>query len=264
MAWRCLLPIRNIKILRNSNARLLLIPYIQAATIILFILTSTQLFDLDTNKIGMQGVVNSLLEIILFSLISVCFSRTKNKSLIYLEVGFLLLIAFNLAHRFSYCMGEYFQVFDIIWLLCLIVISFGLIYSVINSQEKIIFFNKNSIHVFASGIFIMFSSLIIIFFIGIEFILTSIQINNVSYMNILKQNMPSVLIFTYTLSILLGKLIAKYFLDSIESISKKIDRVNAGKMCATIESDQKFNIYELKKLDRFILKIIIDLQEQIV
>jgi signal transduction histidine kinase len=236
-------------------------PYVQSAIIVSLSFVSIKMFrSTILSEIGSSGVINSILETGLFVLISMCLSRTKNKSLSYLEVGFLLLIAFNLAHRFSYTTGHYFKIFDVVWLICLVIIVYGLALAWGKKDEKIIFFGRNSIHVLTSAIFITFATFLLIVFLLIDFTISSIQINNINTSNILLQNIPSILIFSYSLSILVGKIVANYMSKPLEEMSKRIDIVYENKLDSDKILKEKFKIDEIDKLDNFILTTIAELQ----
>lgn len=135
-------------------------------------------------EVGKMGVINSLLETIFFIGVSTCLARTKSKSLIYLEVGFLLLISFNLAHRFSYNTGHYFRTFDVVWLISLVTIAFGL-FEAWKDKKTVEFFKSDSLHVYASAIFLAFSTFLLIVFIVVDLILSSATMSKVGYSNIL-------------------------------------------------------------------------------
>lgn len=211
------------------------------------------------SEIGEIGVLNSLMETILFISISICLARTKSKPLVYLEVGYLLLIAFNLAHRFSYSTGHYFRMFDIVWLISLITITFGLVESW-KDKRKIEFFKRDSLHVYASAIFLAFSTVLLVAFVMIDLILSSASMNKMGYSNILPQNIPSILIFSYTLAFLVSKIVASYLSRPLEKIAKRIDLVYESKSGANHILNKKFKIDELDRLDKFILKTITELQ----
>lgn len=207
------------------------------------------------NVIGIYGVINSILEVILFNLISICLSRTKNKSLIYLEIGVLLLIAFNLAHRYSHIPGNYFKILDTTWLICLVIIIFGLAKSW-KQDEKIEFLEQNSIHLLMSSIFIVFGSLIFLILIIFEILISSIVIDDHYVLSLLIQNIPSILVFSYSLLILLGKIVADYISMPLDRMLKRIDSIYENKFDIHKLTNEKFHIHEINKFDKFIFKTI--------
>ena len=114
---------------------------------------------------NITSVVNTVLEIIAFILMSLCLSRSKNKSLSYIISGFLFLIAFNLAHRFSYLTGHYYKSFDMIWLINYIIIIYGFSLAIKNKDEKIKFYYKNSIHVLINAVLTVFAAFLFVMFL---------------------------------------------------------------------------------------------------
>lgn len=236
------------------------LPYIQSAVIVIISLVLMVYFrNTIIREIGITGSVNSGLEIILYVILSISLAKTKNRSLNYLETGFLLLIAFNLAHRFSYTTGNYFKAFDTAWLLSLIIIIYGLIASWHEKKKPIEFYPDNSIHVLSSSIFICFSTFILILFVVFDFAITSMELNRSAVANILPQNIPSILIFSYSASLLVGKYVADYLSRPLESISHRVDKTYLNGFDEKM-LEKKFNIEEIDKLDKFILKNINELK----
>ncbi len=244
----------------NSKTWITAFSYVQSAVIVFLSFLSIIAFrGTVLSEIGTMGTISSLLETMLFIAISICLARTRSKSLVYLEVGFLLLIAFNLAHRFSYSTGHYFRMFDIIWLISLVTITFGFIKGW-KDKKLVEFFKPDSLHVYASAIFLAFSTISMIAFFIIDLILSSVAMNKIGYSNILPENIPSMLIFSYTLAFLVSKLVASYLSRPLEKISKRIDFLSENSVNANLLLNKKFKINELDRLDKFILKAIIDLQ----
>ncbi len=244
----------------NSKTWVTIFSYTQSVAIILLSFLLIIIFrSTILSEIGTTGMINSLFETILFIAISICLARTKSRSLIYLEVGFLLLVAFNLAHRFSYSTNHYFRMFDVVWLISLITIAFGF-YEGKKDKKLIEFFKHNSLHTYASAIFLTFSTILLAAFVIIDLIISSISMNKIGYTNILPINIPSILIFSYTLAFLASKLVAGYLSKPLEKISKRIDFLYENKLDKNQILNKQFNIYELNKLDKFILKIIAELK----
>jgi len=145
----------------------------------------------------------------------------------------------------------------VVWLVCLVVIIFGLILACKNNNEKIEFFEPNSIHVLTSEIFTTLATLLLLFSVLSDFFISSIEQNSVGASNVLPQNIPSILIFSYTLSLLLSKSVANYLSSPLENISKKIDE---NRFNSNAVDEKKFRIFEIDKLEKFIFKTIMQLQ----
>lgn len=261
-SWSYLL-VTYTKKSKINNSWLYKLPYFPPAIAIMLSLISIKLFRSNIlSEVGFTGILNSTLEVILFFVLSMALSRTKNKSLIYLEVGFLLLIAFNLVHRFSYSTGYFFKALDVAWIIALIIIIAGLALASQEKirQEKIEFFENNSIHVVTSTFFITFSTAILVFFAIIQFLISSSRLGGVETLKILIQNIPTALIFSYTLSLLTGKLIANKSSLALDKISKRIKIAYENKPGADQQLKEKLQIIELERLDKFILKTLTELQ----
>jgi signal transduction histidine kinase len=258
LAWSYLYSTQNNK--NEVRTWITVFSYAQSSAILLLSFLSIITFrNSILSEIGVNGVINSLLETMLFIAISICLARTKSKSIVYLEVGYLLLIAFNLAHRFSYSTGHYFRMFDVAWLVSLVTITFGLVESW-KDKTMIEFFKRNSLHVYASAIFLAFSTILLVSFVMIDLILSSASMNKLGYSNILPQNIPSILIFSYTLAFLVSKLVASYLSKPLEIIAKRIDFLYESKSGISHILNKQFKIDELNRLDKFILKTITELQ----
>jgi len=257
-AWLYLYFKKNQKSERNTL--ITVFSYAQSATIVLLSFISIFVFRKTIfSEIGFVGAMNSILETLLFIAISMSLARTKSRSLVYLEVGFLILIAFNLAHRLSYSTGHSFKTFDIIWLISLVTIIFGLVKSW-KDKKAIEFFNQNSLHVHTSAIFLAFATVLLVAFVLIDLTISSVSMNDVGYSNILPQNIPSMFIFSYTIAFLVSKLMASNLSRPLEKISKRIDFLYANKVVSNQLLNKKFKIHEVDHLDKFILKTITELQ----
>ena len=236
------------------------VPYIQSVFVILLSLISTA-FIRNTifHDFGISGTVDSLLETILYGILVFCLSRTKNKPLIIIEFGFLLLVAFNLAQRFSYLSSDTYKLFNVGWMLSLIIIIYGLILSSKSPQEHIELFIRNSIHVLSSSVSIIMTNVVLIAFIGFDLIISLQEIKEIGGLDIILMNTPAVLIFLHAFILFSVKLITEYFSRPLENMVIAIDRLDI-KQSAQLDSSNNFRIYELKKFNAFIIKTINELQ----
>ncbi|OGT46255.1 MAG: hypothetical protein A3F17_09020 [Gammaproteobacteria bacterium RIFCSPHIGHO2_12_FULL_41_15] len=236
-------------------------PYIQSIMIIFLSVFLAIVFkNVIIKDKNFLHILNTICEIILFILISTCLSKTKTKSLIYVEIGFIFLIAFNLAHRFSYLTGHYYKSFDMAWLICYVIISYGLFISIKFKEERIEFFEKNSIHVLINTLLTMFATLLFILFLFLGFVISSIEINDIGSLSIFPESIPSILVFSFSLSALIGKLVANSFSKPLEKISRRIDIINENKFGTNDIPGEKFEIYEVEKLSEFIVNVINELR----
>ena len=260
-AW-CYLLYNKISTKQQTGNRWLTIyPYIQSSLIIFLSLTIIVVIKSGTAaQINQCRIMNSLLEIVVFTLMSMSFSRTKNKSLIYLEIGFLLLIGFNFAHRFSDMMSAYYKAFDVIWLICLVVIIYGLYMSTRVGNKKIQFFEENSIHVLTSGAFILFANFILVIFISIAFGLSMLQIDKMPNLRMLLLDIPSALVFSFSLTVLLAKLLAWRLSQPLDRVIDKIGKLAENQVEIKPDEQNEFQIHEVQTLETFICKKISELQ----
>lgn len=257
-AWLYLLGTNRKEKMLARKAWFLRLTYVQPAIIVLLALISMILVGNSVlSRINKIGLGISILETALFILLSVCLSKTKNKSLAYLEAGFLLAISFNLMHRFTSATEYYFKGFYVLWLVCLIIIIFGFLFSYKNRNEKVEFFELNSIHVLTGEIFTLLTTFLLTFSVLTAVFISSIGQNSVGVSNVLLQNIPNMLIFSYTLSFLLSKSVANYLSKPLENISKKIDENNFH---TSFADERKFRVFEIDKLEKFIFKTITQLQ----
>jgi signal transduction histidine kinase len=259
IAWSYLLFIKNDKI--KSNNFIAKLPYIQSVMIVFLSIFLVVLFRKNIFKnMSLIQSLNTFFEMTLFIIISICLSRTKNKSLIWVETGFLALIAFNLAHRFSYLTGHFYKSFDVIWLISYLIIIYGYTLAVKASHEVIEFFEHNSLHVLISTVFAIFATFLFILFLFLGFVISSIEINDIGALNIFPENIPGILVFSLSLSVLAGKIAADYLSKPLKKISERIDLLHESKLNICEKDDEVFRICEINKLDDFIIKTISKLQ----
>lgn len=257
VAWSYLL-LKKIKNKSDPGNRISIYPYLYSACIISLSLVFIILIKhADMGFVGYCKMANSFIEIITFILVSICLSRTKNKSLIYLEVGFLLLVGFNFAHRYSDILSSYFKVFNVVWMSCLIVIIYAL-YKIKSEKNNIIFFEENSMHVLFSGAFVLFVNVILTVFIFVAFGLFLLQIDKAPSMRVLAIDIPSALIFSYTLTVLLAKYLAWRLYVPLEQIVQKIHRIANNHIIDEGNIDS-FKINEIQELECFITRTVSEL-----
>ena len=259
IAWSYLIHMKKREENSIQEGWLAKLPYVQSAGIILMSLISISVFNgFVIDEMGINGIINSSLEIVVFVLILMCLSRSVNKSLVYIEMGFLLLMAFNLAHRFSHVTGQYqcFKVLDVVWLLAFVIVIQGLILSKKDNTEEITFLEKNAIQVLTSGVFIIFANIILFLFIAIEFLVSEIEKSNVAGFSSQMQNVSSVIVFLYALTLLIAKILSVYVSKPLEHISRRIDRIDEDLSGSSDVDNKLIKIHEVNKLEKFIMSTI--------
>lgn len=237
------------------------LPYIQSIFVILLSLASlklarsTILYDL-----GAIGILNSLLEIGLYGILVFCLSRTKNKSLIMIEFGFLILIAFNLAHRFSHLSGESYKLFNVLWMLSLILISYGLFLSSKFNNERIECFPYNSIHVLFSNFLIVTVNLALLAFVIFDLMISMVEIKEIKGLEIIIINTPAALIFLHSIFLFSATRMTEYLSKPFENLIAGIHRLDQNKLNTHLIKSSSINIYEVEKFTNFVTKTINDLR----
>lgn len=235
----------------THNGRLVKLAYIQSAVIFIISLVFINTFRSSiTNQMGLFVGINAVLEIIAFLLISICLSRTENKSLIYIEMGFLLTIAFNLSYRFSGISRQNAELFHALWLLSQILIIYGFTLACKDKDKPIKFLEINSLQVLISAIFMIFFNIVFATFAVIVYLGVG---ENLVSIDVLAKNVPSALVVVYTLSLLVAKLLSEYISKPLEYISQKIDHIKDNVNPPINFLTNPINIYEVSRLDNFIV-----------
>ncbi|OGT43161.1 MAG: hypothetical protein A3F13_08820 [Gammaproteobacteria bacterium RIFCSPHIGHO2_12_FULL_40_19] len=256
LAW---LELMRQKRVNNNHAKpwLTVYPYLQSGIVLSLSLSFIIVFKNKIHEpVELVNMLNSILEIIVFTLMSMSLSRTKNKSLIYLEMGFLLLIGFNFAHRFSDILSVYYKLFDVVWLSCLVIIIYGFYDSFKDGKQIILFYEENSIHVLTSGAFILFANFILVVFTASAFGLDTLQIDKVPNIAMLALDIPGALVFSYSLTVLLAKILAWRLSSPLAGIAQRIGSITENNGDIQIKEDDQFKINEVDLLEKFIINTV--------
>lgn len=251
---------RNTRVIKSRKIHyLLLFSYVQPIVIITVAMFLFGTFKFKNNLMNIH-VINSLLEISLFNLISIAFLKTKNKSLSVLEIGFLVLIFLNLAQRISYISGYYYKIFDVVWFLCLMIIIYGFYLKARNENEKIDFFENDSIHVVTGVILSIFSTLMFFVFFICNLLLYSVDIGAIPTSGAFYKNIPAVLLFLYVLSVLASKVISTFISKPLEIISSDLISIQKKETNMQLMENREFNLFEINVLHDFITETILQLE----
>lgn len=228
--------------------------FIQSGVIVLFSLFFTNFFVTSPSSIyGYVQIFNTIAEIILFLIVSIVLSKSKSKWVSFLSAGILLLIMFNMAHRFSYSGGYFFKTFDVAWLVSFVFISFGLLFSIRN-KKPVEFHDDKSMYVLASSLFLLSASILIFSFAVLElFISNYIESNSINDIKNILNNIPAILITLYTISVFIGKVVSLYALKSVDKISDRVKLMQDRQSDITSVKNVKYAISEIQNLDDFIL-----------
>jgi signal transduction histidine kinase len=205
------------------------------------------------------SAVNALLQAFLSAMILGCLIRSKNKAITFLATGFLLAIAFNVTHRFSQEAGNYHQLLSTLWLICPLILIVGFVMALKNSHEKISFFPRNSIHVLVSA-FILSTSFLTLFFVIAGLLISTGGMSEIKSFDRLPENLVSVLIFSFSLSLLFSKFSANYVSKYLSRLADRVYLIQNNMANLDQLNHKPSPVYEIEKLDGFILKIVGELQ----
>lgn len=245
----------------SSDGWLIYLPYVQSVFVVLLSLASLRLVrNTILDNLGPTGAINTLLETIWYGIMVFSLSRTKNKSLIIIEFSFLMLVAFNLAHRFSYLSGQAYKIFNVLWMLSLMAISYGLILSSKFTNERIEFFVRNSIHVVSSSVLIVIVNIVLLAFIGFDLMISMIEIKKISGLDIIIINTPAVLVLLHSIIVFAVKMLTGFLSRPLENMVVEIDRLDPTKSNMQFAKSNSLNIYEVEKFNEFVVKTIAELQ----
>ncbi|MCX7124152.1 MAG: hypothetical protein NTU49_00070 [Gammaproteobacteria bacterium] len=196
--------------------------------------------------------INTMLEIFLFFIVSIVLSRSKERWISCLAAGILLLIAFNMTHRFSYSNGYFNKTFDVAWQVSFVFIAFGFIYFI--KDKAVRFHDQKSIYVLISALFFLITSILLFVFSSLEiFVSNFIESNSLPSLESFLINVPGILIFSFMTSIFVAKMVSSYALHSIENISYRVGLMQHNELDVVNFENQKYQISEIQKLDDFIL-----------
>lgn len=228
--------------------------FIQAPVIVLIsIFLSGAFKDTQFSIYGAIQILNTIEEIALFAIVSIVLSKSRSKWVSCLSSGILLLIMFNMAHRFSYSGGVFFKMFDVAWLICFVFIAFGFLYFTKNTK-KVDFHDDKSMYVLSSSLLLLVTSILVVSFFVLEiFISNYIELNSTSYLKNILNNIPGILITLFTISVFTGKMISLCALRSIENISNRVKLMQGNQSDINNVKNQKYQISEIQNLDDFIL-----------
>ena len=140
-----------------------------------------------------------------------------------------------------------------------VVIAYGLIAAVQDRKEKIQFYAENSIHVFISGAFILFANFILMIFVISAFGMSMLQIDRLTHIGKLALDIPSALVFSYSLTVLLAKFFAYRLSRPLDWVVDRIDRIAENSGMMQDNEDGHFQLDEVNKVETFIIKTISEL-----
>lgn len=221
-SWTFLLKHLNQKIEAPYKKNHIKSCFYQASALILLSVCFTQAVqNMLQSTMGIVQISNTVLEIALFSILIIVLAKSKNKSLSYLATGFLLLAAFNLAQRFSYMSGHSFKTFDVAWLISFVYMIFGFIFFASKNKQTINLYPYNSLHVMTSAFLMIFTTTLCVLFLFTHFFISSLELKRSGEV-LLFENLPSILIFVFTVAIILSKYFAEKISSPLQNIIKKI------------------------------------------
>lgn len=251
-AWIYLLQIQEVRLnVFNEASRVNTIFRFSviALMLILFIVVVNKMILIE---ISLWGILSIIFEMIAFALIVICLIHSKNRGLIYIEFGFLLLISFNFTRQLNYlAVGFYYPIWDMVAPLCLVLLNFGFFYIARVREEKIVFFKTHSYYVLFCNFFILFSIALFIISSLFSLLIASLQGESANYLKIVIEKIPFVFIFPFLFAIVVGKKVADYITQPFHEISEKIEGLQQKNEIQASAAQPQAE--ELAKLENFIL-----------
>lgn len=255
IAWAYLIKSNEKKAYHVRETWFATLCFVQAPVIVCVSALLVSFFKTTPTSIyGFVQNINTMLEIFLFFIVSIALSRSKNKWLSCLAAGILLLISFNMTHRFSYAGGYFNKEFDVAWLVCFVFIAFGFIYFIQDKEKSVKLHDQKSIYVLISALFFLITSILFFVFASLEiFVSNFIESSSSPSLENFLINVPGILIFSFMTSIFVAKMISSYALHSIENISHRVSLMQHNELDMVNFENQQYQISEIQKLDDFIL-----------
>ena len=237
--------------------------FVQAPVIILITVILASFFKTTPNTFeGYLQIINTILEMLLFFITAVTLSRSKTRWLSCFSTGILLLITFNMTHRFSYIGGYFNKTFDVAWLICFVFIDFGFIYFIKDKDHIAKFHDQKSMYVLTSALLLLITSVLFFVFSLLEiFISNYVELVDLSELKDLLVNLPGMLIFSFMVSVFIGKIISSYTLRSIKNISNRVEFIQNNPSDVGHVKQPAYVISEIQKLDNFISHVVKNLYD---
>lgn len=202
-------------------------------------------------------IINTTLEIFLFFIVAITLARSKEKWLSCFSIGILLLIAFNMTHRFSYASGYFNKTFDVAWLVSFVFIIFGFVYFITDKKRTVGLHGQKSIFVLTSSLLLLVTSILFFAFALLEILMSNfIESSPLHYLENFIMNVPGILIFSFMIAVFIGKTISLYALNSIDNMTQQVDLIQHGKLCLTKVKNREYHISEIQQLNDFILQTV--------
>lgn len=202
-------------------------------------------------------IVNTTLEIFLFFVVAIILARSKEKWLSCFSIGILLLIAFNMTHRFSYSSGYFNKTFDVAWLVSFVFIVFGFLYFIEDEKRTVKFYDQKSIFVLTSALLLLITSILFFAFALLEVFMSNfIESSPLNYLENFLMNVPGILIFSFMIAVFIGKTISLYALRSIDNITQKVNLIQNDELPLTSIHKGEYSISEIQQLNDFILQTV--------
>ncbi len=216
------------------------------------------------SQIGIFQIIDTALEVIGFALVTICLARAKSKLVRFVGTGYLIVVSSDFIIRYQVVSGRipYLSSLETTWVLGLLLICLGM-YRTKRSNKKNALFKLLPVNSIQSQITIW----LLIFCLSSVFLFASLcyvfSQDNGCQSHIVR-NLLSMLVPFSALVIISSSYLSTQISYSISRLEDFIKSDNMSKTSyknkfVTFNKDkvcERFEIYEMKKLDNFIMKTI--------
>lgn len=133
----------------DSGNKIPYLPYLTVSVFIFFTFVYAIPWQIHyLSKLGIYQLIDTSLEVIGFSLSTVCLARSKNDAVRYLAIGYLCIISSDLLIRYEVISGQipFLSVFEVSWCFGLLLMSCGF-FSLKNAQIRLLPLNSLQSHI---------------------------------------------------------------------------------------------------------------------
>lgn len=250
MAWWLILNNFHEKVGRKNIW--LYFPYILASSTLFVIFIFGIHWEIERlSLMGVYQIIDTIIEVITFSVVTICLTRAKNTALVLASMGYLIIISSDLLIRNEVVSGVVpnLNPFETTWVLGLLMLMIGFI-----SGEKDPF-KLLSLSNIQSYLTIWTLNIWLTFLVSILAFLQFVTYNHHVNINILSKNLLTVIVPFTVICILVSKKLSKKISHPLERLEKIIGKFseNENTSSSEFESNRNF-IYEFRELENFIYK----------
>ncbi len=265
--WFCIM-LSNKKNIRDRKSYIFYIPSI----VLSFLAFIVFMFGISWkvsyfSLVGLFQSIDTLAEVIGFSLAVICLTRAKSRLISFISIGYLIIISSDFIIRYYVVSGyvPYLNPFESTWILGLLLVCLGCYFGLKESDLSLKLLPTNSLQSQIAIWFLVLWVLFIILFIGLNLLL----INSQEYREFIPSLLATLVPFS-ALCIIVGTFLSKKIssallmlesiisqfthntITNISSLKGKVDDIN-GLVFSLKEDSGEFEIYEVKNLSDFVI-----------